>query len=318
MRSMKALVKTKTVPKSKRVAGLKPQLPGEQGYILLAVMLLITVMLIALVVEMPRISQQIKREREEELIHRGKEYAIAIKKFYHKTGTYPVSLDQLESTNNLRFLRKRFKDPLTESGEWKLIHVGEAQIKISTNVGGVQGAAPGQAGTLNTSPPGNATPSPSPGGLGSSGGVTGGFNPGGGGLNPGGLPTSSPPSGTGGQLGTLNTQNIGTGLTGSQGGGPIIGVASTSKKTSIKEFNENDEYDQWLFVYDPRLEQMPGGSGVTIASPTGANAPPGSVPAGVVKGVTATQPGQTSPPSGPTPTPSPGPMATPTPQSTPH
>jgi len=319
MRSMKALVKTKTVPKSKRIAGSKPRfrMEGEQGYILLAVMLLITIMLIALVVEMPRISQQIKREREEELIHRGKEYAIAIKKFYRKTGTYPVSLDQLESTNNLRFLRKRFKDPMTESGEWKLIHVGEAQIKITAGVG-VQGAAPGRAGTLTTSPLGNATPSPSPGGLGSSVGVTGGFNPGAGGLNTGGQPTASPPSGTGGQMGTLNTQNIGTGLTGSQGGGPIIGVASTSKKTSIKEFNGNDEYDQWLFVYDPRLEQTPGANGVTIASPTGANAPPGSVPAGVVQRVTPTQPGQTNPPSGPTPTPSPGPMATPTPQSTPQ
>ena len=71
-------------------------------------------------------------------------------------------------------------------------------------------------------------------------------------------------------MGTLTTQNIGNG-TGGQGGGPIIGVASSSKKTSIKEFNNADKYDQWLFVYDPRVEQA-GAGGVIIASPTGSGA----------------------------------------------
>src|SRR5262249_49223232 len=102
----------------------------EQGYILLSVMLVMVLMLIALSVELPRISQQIQREKEEELVHRGREYAMAIKRFYHKTGTYPASLEQLESTNNMRFLRKRYKDPMTEKGEFKLVHVGEAQITM--------------------------------------------------------------------------------------------------------------------------------------------------------------------------------------------
>src|SRR5262245_10637904 len=87
---------------------------GQRGYMLLSVMLLITLMIVAMAVEAPRIVQQIKREKEEELIHRGQEYASAIKKFYHKNGTYPVSLEQLENTNNIRFLRKRYKDPFTE------------------------------------------------------------------------------------------------------------------------------------------------------------------------------------------------------------
>ncbi len=45
-----------------------------------------------------------------------------------------------------------------------------------------------------------------------------------------------------------------------------MGVASVSKKHGIKEFNDKDEYDQWYFVYDPRLE-LSGGSGVTVATP---------------------------------------------------
>jgi hypothetical protein len=57
------------------------------------------------------------------------------------------------------------------------------------------------------------------------------------------------------------------------GGGGIIGVASVSKKTGIKEFNDKNEYDEWYFVYDPRLEQSAaafGGSsmaGIIVASP---------------------------------------------------
>ena len=40
--------------------------------------------------------QQIKRDREEEMIHRGTEYARAIKKFYKKNGRYPATLDDLD------------------------------------------------------------------------------------------------------------------------------------------------------------------------------------------------------------------------------
>jgi type II secretory pathway pseudopilin PulG len=276
-------------------AGITGQgLAGQEGYLLVAVMLLITVMLIAMAVEAPRIAQQIKREKEEELVHRGKEYAIAIKKYYHKVGTYPVSLEQLESTNNMRFLRQRFKDPMTPNGEWKLIHLGEAQINIPTAPAGT----PGSTGTLNSSPLGGAaTPSPTPGRLGASSGLSSGLS--------GGLQSGNQP-GAGGTMGTLNTSNIGTGLGGSaQGGGPIIGVASTSKNTSIKEFNGNSEYDQWLFVYDPRLEQAPGSNGIIIASPRSASSPTSGTPTGGAPGAPATQPVPGTPGSTPAPTPTP-------------
>jgi hypothetical protein len=39
------------------------------------------------------------------------------------------------------------------------------------------------------------------------------------------------------------------------GGGPIIGVASTSHKTSIREFNKKNHYNDWYFVYDPSLDR---------------------------------------------------------------
>src|SRR5215472_12506471 len=205
-------MRTKILTSSSRVNRARS---SERGYLLLAVMLLITIMMIMLAIEAPRIGQQIKREKEDELIFRGKEYARAIKRFYHKNGTYPLSVEQLEDTNHIRFLRKRYKDPMTTDGEWKLVHVGEAQLNIPTPVG-IPGQ-PGQAGTLGTIAPSGLpapSPSPSPGGLG--GGANTGL--GGGGLSSGGLGSGGLGSGLGGgvqpgpgrQMGTLATQNIGT------------------------------------------------------------------------------------------------------------
>src|SRR5215471_15901186 len=162
----------------------RTSLAGQRGYLLLSVMLLVTIMLIMMAIEAPRIAQQIQREKEQELVDRGKQYAMAIKRFYHKNGAYPVSLEQLEDTNHIRFLRKRFKDPMTPEGEWKLIHVGEAQFTLPAPGTGV----PGQAGTLTTSPAGGpASPSPSPGGLGGPSGFNTGQGGLGGGLGSGGL-----------------------------------------------------------------------------------------------------------------------------------
>jgi hypothetical protein len=77
-------------------------------------------------------------------------------------------------------------------------------------------------------------------------------------------PQANPQQGNTGQLGSLTTSNIGNGQT--IGGGQIMGIASVNKAKSILEFNDKDEYDEWFFVYDLRLEQA-GGTGVTVASP---------------------------------------------------
>lgn len=277
---------------------------------LLSVMLLITIMLIVLAASAPRIAQQIKRSKEEELVNRGMQYAIAIKKFFHKTGNYPTSLEQLEDTNHLRFLRKKYADPMTGEANWKLVHLGEAEIPIAQNrAATLQGSS--SLGSLSTTPGGQQN--------------TLGNNPTQP-QNPPGAPTGfSPPSGqqptlqSGNQLGALSTQNISNGLGGAGqqfGGGAIIGVASVSKGTGIKEFNGKSDYDEWLFVYDPRLEQAAaaagiGGSataGIVVAAPRGeggtgtTGGAGGAGGAGGTGGNTGNGGGQT--PSG-TPTPAP-------------
>src|SRR3954453_5496219 len=123
----------------------------QSGYVLLALMLTMTLILVALAMEAPRIGQQIKRGKEEELVHRGKDYATAVKRFVHKNGgRYPVSVEQLENTNHIRFLRKKYVDPITGESDWKMVHVGEAEIKIPTpNPSGNQS---GPTGTLQSNP----------------------------------------------------------------------------------------------------------------------------------------------------------------------
>jgi len=192
---------------------------SQRGYVLLAVLLMLVLILLAATAAAPRLAQQIRRDREQELIHRGTQYARAIQRYYKKFGRYPASIEQLEETNNLRFLRRRYKDPMTEKGEWRLIHVGEAKVVP-------RGFAP-------------------PGGTG--GGVAG-ATPAGGPATPGGQPGGTTPPGT--PASSLSTP--GTGPT--FGGGPIVGVASTSTQQSIKVLNDKDHYNDWEFVYDPRLD----------------------------------------------------------------
>ncbi len=228
---------------------------AERGYVLLGVMLAFTLMLIALATAAPRIAQQIKPEREEELVHRGKDYATAIKRFVHKNGgRYPTSIEQLENTNHIRFLRKRYKDPTTGEDNWRMVHVGEAQIKIPTpNPGLNPSGNPGLQGS------GNPGLGGSPGGQAQTPNTTAPV------LSAGGPPISAAPQpAAGGQLGSLQTSGIGNGQ--QIGGGGIIGVASVNKAQSIKEFNDRDHYNEWFFVYDLRLEQS-GGTGVTVAEP---------------------------------------------------
>jgi hypothetical protein len=47
------------------------------------------------------------------------------------------------------------------------------------------------------------------------------------------------------------------------GGGAIIGVESLSTKDSIKEIAGKTHYNEWEFVYDPRVEALLGGGGQT-------------------------------------------------------
>src|SRR6202035_5160277 len=115
----------------------------EDGYILLALLLIVAMMAIAAAIVVPKVAFEIKRDREEEMIHRGVQYSRAIRAYYKKFGRYPTKIEDLESANNLRFLRKRYKDPVTGQ-DFKLLHFGEVKLTLSGGIGGgsIPGATP--------------------------------------------------------------------------------------------------------------------------------------------------------------------------------
>src|SRR5271154_3725868 len=98
---------------------------GESGFALLLVFVMAAAIAITLYIEVPRIAFESQRTREQMAIDRGWQYERAIQLFYRKYRTYPQTLDDLETSRNIRFLRHRFLDPLTGK-DWRLLHVGPA------------------------------------------------------------------------------------------------------------------------------------------------------------------------------------------------
>ncbi len=229
----------------------------NDGYIMLTLLLAIALMAIFAAAIVPTIAFDIKRDREEEMIHRGVQYSRAIRAYYKKFGRYPVKLEDLENTNRQRFLRKRYKDPLnckeSKCADFKLLHFGEVQMTLSAMGGGViPGATPAGASSSPTSAFG-----------GSSGGLTNSNSTFGQSTQ-----TVSDPSQQGSQTSATGTDSSNPSAPGSSTGsnqigsgqiigGPIVGVASAStiKDSTIREFNHKKKYKDWVFVYDPAQDQ---------------------------------------------------------------
>ena len=108
---------------------------SERGYILITIILFVSLIAIAAVIMAPVIAFQVKRDREEELIHRGVQYSRAMKHFVKKFGRYPMGLEELENTNQVRFLRRRYKDPITGK-DFKILHMGDVQMAFGAGIAG--------------------------------------------------------------------------------------------------------------------------------------------------------------------------------------
>jgi len=103
-----------------------PARGGERGFALLLVFLMAAVIGITLWAELPRVALQSQRAKEQMLVERGEQYKRAIQLFLraNKGTRYPADMDDLDrGFNNLRFLRHRYKDPMTGKDEWRIIHI---------------------------------------------------------------------------------------------------------------------------------------------------------------------------------------------------
>lgn len=131
----------------KQAAGFpKPSREGQQGFALLLVFVMAAAIAISFYMALPRTTFEAQRRKEQLLVDRGQEYVTAIRRYYRKFQRFPAKLEDLENTNNMRFLRKRYVDPMTGKADWRLIHAGPGGILLDSLVqkpGGLNGA-PGQ------------------------------------------------------------------------------------------------------------------------------------------------------------------------------
>ena len=93
---------------------------------MLLVFLMSSSIAIMLYMQLPRAAFEAQRAKEELLQERGEQYIRAIQLYVAKWRSYPPSMDSLEKANGIRYLRKRYKDPMTGKDEWRLIHVNAA------------------------------------------------------------------------------------------------------------------------------------------------------------------------------------------------
>jgi type II secretory pathway pseudopilin PulG len=197
---------------------------SESGYTLVALLLLMTLLALFAAAAAPNVRQQAQREREKEAIFRGEQVADAIRAYYGYRGrqgvnSLPTSMDQLlegipRGTKKLQILRaEAARDPLSKSGEWKLIgptsqefasfvqavtvYVGGTPPPPRRDLAALASLIPQMTNVLDTKSAATA---------------------------PGGDDDSPSPS------------------------GPFLGVASRSQRNSVLTYYGIDRHDYWVFT----------------------------------------------------------------------
>jgi len=209
-----------------------PTTPGERpgrsasyrknpGYTLIILMFAVFVMSLGLMVAVPVWETQIQREKEEELIFRGRQYVEAIRLFQQKKpGTFPRNFEELLEE---KCLRKLYKDPMTEDGRWNVIlqipgtpSTRQPRRNISLRRQADSTAKKTRGRTASRSR-----------------GQTGGFQA------PQRVLVAPEEA-----LDSIDNPRI-------------LGVVSRSTRNSIKIYNNQESYDKWLFYYGQDPMKMP-------------------------------------------------------------
>ncbi len=125
---------------------------NQRGSALLIVFVMAAAVAILLYIEIPITAFEARRDREQDLINRGEEYAHAVKLFVRKLGSYPPTLDALSDTNRMRFLRHRYADPFTGKDDWRILHAGPGGLLLDSKVKPILTDDTGQNGGAASSP----------------------------------------------------------------------------------------------------------------------------------------------------------------------
>ena len=196
----------------------------EGGYALVALLVVMSLMALFAMAATSNVKQQAQREREKEAIFRGEQVADAIRSYYGSKGkgganSLPTDMDQLLEgiqipgrTKKLQILRvSAAKDPLSSSGEWRLI--SPTAPEFATLVKNLTVYTDGLPPTPKSDFQNIAIPQMT-----------------------NVLDTKSTDSAPGGEDNSESAS------------GPFLGVASRSQRNSVLTYYGIDRHDEWIFT----------------------------------------------------------------------
>ena len=266
----------------------------ESGYALLIIMFFLALLVLSMSQAAPTILSSIQREKETEMVWRGKQYTRGVRLYYLKLNRFPTSLDDLtKPKTGIRFMRQAYKDPMNQvDGSWRLIYVGPNGQLIGSlsdrtiglggmgqqGTGGLQGGSSSLFGTSGIGSSGGISTSGSSS-FGSNQNQAAGSTQGGAvgtamangansttsgqnqsGDNPNSFDDPLTPHSLGGPMDASNTI-----------GGNIIGVGSKVNKKSFLIYEKAKNYRQFEFIWDPSKDMTAGRASVGIGNPVNGN-----------------------------------------------
>jgi len=269
----------------------------ESGYVLVLIVFFLALLVLSTIAAAPTVLSKIQREREAEMVWRGKQYARGVKLYYLKMHRFPTSLEDLtKPKTGLRFMRQAYKDPVNQvDGSWRLIYVGPSGQLIgslkdpSTNPFGLPGQVGGTAQAFGALFSASGNPGAAGSGFGNPTSASSGSG------NSNSLTSFS--SNLNQNSGTAQGAAVGTALQSASApadpnaqnpesadqlgqphalaamdasntiGGNIIGVGSKVNKKSFMWYEKAKNYRQFEFIWDPSKDVNTGRASVGIGTP---------------------------------------------------
>jgi len=227
----------------------------ESGFTLVGVVVAMAILTILIAAVGPSIATIIQRDKETELIFRGKQFARAVLVFQKRFGRYPNSLKELKEARP-RAIRRLWREPLCNCEDgWVPIIAGTPEAMPMSAV--PPGSQP-RGGFPRTPTPGFGNQPPS--------------------TYTGTGPTPPPFLGGGGPPTPTPKSIFDQGLTGEvRTVGPIVGVRTKIRQKALQKWRDHEYTDEWRFIAGDADNDQPNQRityPVIPANPNPQNPPP--------------------------------------------
>lgn len=202
----------------------------ESGFTLVGVVVAIAILTILIAAVGPSIATIIQRDKETELIFRGKQFARGVLVFQKRFGRYPLSMKELKEAHP-KAIRQLWREPLCNCDDgWIPIIAGTPEaMPMGQTLPTRPGSGLPGSGFPKTPSPGAGNQPPS-----TYTGIGGGPTP--------------PPFLGGGTPPTPTPKSIFDDGTGQQKIGPIVGVRAKIREKALKKWRDKEYTDEWRFI----------------------------------------------------------------------